>query len=188
VESKSKNTKRIPKTQPLVLFSPLSFLSPAAAKSQKDDALKPPSFLPFIPTADPENLSLFFFFLSFQLLHLLKFLLFFSFFCRFSLPFSPAATFKNLCFFFFFFHLFVVSSPFSLFSFSFLFLHLTCRLLLISRSSCCLLFSLGLCPIQDPRKFSFCPSAWSFFPFLSFLPSGSFLSFDNITHQPFYIL
>ena len=162
MESKSKNTKRIPKTQPLVLFSPLSFLSPAPAKSQKDDALKPPSFLPFIPVADPENLSLFFSSFFFQLLHLLKFLLFFfSFLCRFSLLF-----------------LFSLFFPFSA-------LHSRPPTCFSSRSSCCLLFSLGLCPIQDQRKFSFCPSPWSFFPFLSFLPSGSLLSFDNITHQPF---
>jgi hypothetical protein len=39
--------------------------------------IKPSSFLPIIPAADPENFSLFFFFLSFPAVALAKFLLFF---------------------------------------------------------------------------------------------------------------
>ena len=149
VESKSKNTKRIPKTQPLVSFSPLSFLSPALAKSQKDDALKPPSFLPFIPAAALAKISAF----SSHFSAISLFLLFLSFLLSF---FSSCYLRKSLLFS----HLSAVSSPFSA-------LHMP-PACFSSRSSCCLLFSLGLCPIQDQRKFSFCPSPWSFFSFFVF--------------------
>ena len=149
MESKSKNTKRIPKTQPLVPFSPLFFLSPAPAKSQKNDALKPPSFLPFILAATLAKISDF----SFHFSVVSIFLLFLSFLLSF---FSSCSLRKSLLFS----HLSAVSSPFSAFHmspscFSF-------------RFSCCLLFSLGLCPIQNQRKFSFCRSPWSFFSFFVF--------------------
>ena len=91
------------------IFSLFSLCS--CPKSQKDDALKPPSFLPFIPAADPKISPFSFSSLFFQLLHLLKFLFFlfifppflhsfsFLFFSSFFFPFSAVVASKNLCFF-----------------------------------------------------------------------------------------
>jgi hypothetical protein len=164
VESKSKNTKRT-REKPSHWCCFLSFPSFCCyPQKPKRSSLFPPalsSFYFLLLQLLPPKISPFFlsFFCCFSLL-----LLFFFFF-----PFSPAVASKNLCFFS---HFSAISPPFSLFFF-FLFsaLHMP-PACFSSRSSCCLLSSLGLCFIQDPRKFSFYLSPFTLVLFSFFVFSS----------------
>jgi hypothetical protein len=164
--------------------------------------IKPSSFLPIIPAADPENFSLFFFFLSFPAVALAKFLLFF-FSSHFSAVSAPFSLFFSFFFLFFLLSFFCSTSgycllkgneiisisvipPLSLFSpysraafifsllfLSFFFLYFFC-LLLVSRSSCCSLFFSRSLSYPRPKEILILPFTLVLFPFLSFLPSDLF--------------